>query len=439
MTTVDSFAGYAGRPRPQIGLAGVRRAAATASLVLGLGLVGAAMVPIDGAVIATGQLLVQGKPQAVQSLDSGIVSGLAVRNGETVSAGQVLLTLDATLPKTRLDIAMERLAVALTEEQRLSAEALGLERPDFTAPTMPFAPPDLGRAAERQLALFVIRRHQQVDAQRRLAETDAQIALQIESLDAQRMAATEEQRILQADIDRQGRLVSQGLGREAPLNELRRQAAALGGRIASLGAEMARLEGNRREAAVLFTEEENRRAEEVAQGLRDASASVQELVSEIVSLRDAVARTELRAPVEGVVHELSVSAPGSVIAAGATLAQIVPIERGLEIEVAVDPRNIDSVHEGQAAEVVLSTYDPRVVPRLPARVGHVPPGAAQNPETGQSFYRVALVLEPGSVPAGIDLRPGMPVEAYITTGERSLASWLVAPLARPLARAMRED
>ena len=181
------------------------------------------------------------------------------------------------------------------------------------------------------------------------------------------------------------------------------------------------------------------RAEEVAQGLRDASASVQELVSEIVSLRDAVARTELRAPVEGVVHELSVSAPGSVIAAGATLAQIVPIERGLEIEVAVDPRNIDSVHEGQAAEVVLSTYDPRVVPRLPARVGHVPPGAAQNPETGQSFYRVALVLEPGSVPAGIDLRPGMPVEAYITTGERSLASWLVAPLARPLARAMRED
>lgn len=412
---------------------------------LGLGLLAgslvlASFVPLDGAVVAPGQILVEGKPQPVQSLDPGIVATVAVRNGDKVAAGALLLALDPTLPRTRLEIARERLAAALAEEARLRAEAAGLDQPDFTAPAdLPFAAPDMNDAISRQQSLFSTRSAQRDEARKRLVETDAQLAAQIAGLTAQIAAAEEEARLLQEDMERQTTLVADGLARRAPLLELKRQDAVLSGRIASLQADRARLDGARREATLALSQEESRRDEEVAQGLRDVGTKVQELKAEIVSLQEALSRTELRAPTAGIVHELQVPAPGSVISAGAVLAQIVPTDRAMEFEVMVDPRNIDSVHPGQEVKIMLSAYDPRVVPKLAATVTRVPPGAVSDPQTGRSFYRVTVELDPASVPDHVELRPGMPVQAFLTTGERPLLSWLLSPVMKPMASAMREE
>lgn len=412
--------------------------------VVGLGLLIASLavtslVPINGAVVAPGQVLVEGKPQPVQSLDPGIVATVAVRNGDQVEAGALLMALDPTLPRTRLDIARERLAAVLTEEARLMAEAEGLDQPRFDPPALPFEAPDLTEAAARQQALFDTRRAQRDEARKRLIETDAQLAAQIDGLTAQIAAAEEEAKLLREDLERQGALVADGLARRAPLLELQRQDAALSGRIASLQADRFRLDGARREAALALSQEEGRRDEEVAQGLRDTSTKIQELKAEIISLQEALSRTELRAPMAGIVHELQVPAPGSVVSAGAVLAQIVPTDRALEIEVLVEPRNIDSVHPGQDAKVMLSAFDPRVVPKLDATVTQVPPGAVTDPQTGRSFYRVSLQLGTDQLPADLDLRPGMPVQAFLNTGERPLLNWLLAPLMKPMARALREE
>jgi HlyD family type I secretion membrane fusion protein len=429
---------------PDLTLSPLIRAATLSMVLLVGGLGGAsAIIPIDGAVVAQGQLLVPGKPLPVQSLEPGVVARVAVRNGQAVQAGDLLLSLDQTLAQAQLDIAMQGLAAALTEEARFVAEARGGisagTEPDFTLPALPFAPPDITAAATRQRALFAARQTQAHAAQTQAAGTEAQLAAQIGGVAAEISATTDEMALLRDDLIRQTALVEKGLARHAPMNDLQRQQAALTGRLASLGAETLRLKGAQAEARARLAQDDSRRAEDVAQGLRDTAADIQSLTAQIATLNAALLRTDLRAPVAGIVHELAVTAPGAVIAPGTTLVQIVPTDRALEIEVAVDPRNIDRVHPGQMAEVMIASFDPRAVPRLPAHVTNIPPGAVTDANTGRSFYRVSLTLDPQSLPDGIELLPGMPVEAFLSTGVRPLLSWLIAPLIDPMARALREE
>lgn len=414
--------------------------AGSVSLLLLLGCFGLAMlVPVNGAVVASGQILVEGKAQPVQSLEPGIVSRVAVRNGDHVKAGAVIIALDPTLPRTRLGAARDQLANALAEEDRLTAEAAVQDHPTFITRALPFAPPDLTAAAARQQALFDTRRTQRSEAKKRLVETNAQLEAQIGGLEAQIAALQEQAKIMAEDLDNQTKLVESGLARRQPLLDLKRQQADLVGRIASLRADRVRMDGAQREAVLTLSQDESRRDEEVAQGLRDTNSKIEDLISQIISFQDALNRTELRAPATGIVHELQVPEPGSVIAAGAVLAQIVPTDRALEIEVMVDPKNIESVHMGQTGKVMLSAYDPRTVPKLAATVTNVPPGAVTDPQSGRSFYRVTLHLDGTVLPEGVDLRAGMPVQAFLSIGERPLFNWLLSPVLAPMAQAMREN
>ncbi|MFN3972068.1 MAG: HlyD family type I secretion periplasmic adaptor subunit [Gemmobacter sp.] len=396
---------------------------------------------IGGAVVASGHVLVRGKAQPVQSLDGGLVAAVLVASGDRVAAGDVILSLDPTVAAVRLDITRARLAEALALRARFTAEAEGESMLTPGAPALPFSLPDLEAAMTSQRAIMSARAARKLDGRTRLTETTAQIAAQTAGIAAQEDAARTEAALVAGQIATQADLMGKGLARQAPLDELRRQEAALAGRLAGFAAERDRLAGAAREAALVLRQQEGERVEEVAQGLRDASAMVAELVQEGVSLQAELARAQVRAPVAGVVHELAVVVPGAVIAPGAVLAQVVPIERGVEIEVMIDPRAIDQVWQGQSAEVMIGALDPRATPKLRAEVAAVPPGAVTDPATGRSFYRIALHLPETEIArlGSVTLTPGMPVEAYLATGERSALSWLMAPLAAPFNRALREN
>ncbi|MFV0491399.1 MAG: HlyD family type I secretion periplasmic adaptor subunit [Pseudorhodobacter sp.] len=426
-------------PKPAVDTGSLSRASFVGIILLALSLGMAAMAPLDGAVIVQGRILVEGKPQPVQSLNPGIVTHVAVKSGDRVEAGDTILTLDPALPQARLNIAMEQLAQALAEEARLNAEAQGQITPDFTTSPLPFPTPDMAVATSRQKALFETRLAQLDHLRQQTRETDSQILAQISGLAAQIAAATEEADILTDDLERMADLTARNLARQSALTEIRRQNATLEGNLARLRAEKARLEGSRRAAALSLIQEENLRQEDIASGLRDVSGRIQELKTEVISLRETLARSTLHAPISGIIHELTVPAPGAVIAAGATLAEIVPTDRAMEIEISVDPRNIENIFEGQPAEVQISGLDPRNMPRLPAIVTRIPPGVANDPQSGRSFYRVSLRLEQDKLPRGHELRPGMPVQAFLSTGERTLAAWLLAPLLRPMTHALRES
>lgn len=429
----DSRVGVATEIRP------VLRAALVASLLL-FGVLGgwAALVPVGGAVIAQGRSVAVGKPHPVQAVEGGAVATLAVKPGDRVAAGDVILTLDPAPVVARLAAATDRLAAALAEQARFRAEATGADAPDFTPPTLPFAAPDMTEAAATSGALFRARALRAAEMRARAEETAAQVAAQTAGGEAQIAALTDERRLLLAQIETQSALVAEGLARQGQLSDLQRQAAQIDGRIAALIADRARLEASAREAALALAEAEAAWVEEAAQGLRDSAAEIGALVPEITALLAAEGRSELRAPIAGVVHELAVAGPGAVVAPGAAVAQIIPQDGGIEIEAAVDPRAIDQVHPGQTAEVRIAAFDP-MMPKLPATVTLVAPDASADPATGHRFFRVTLRLDPAALADAPPVTPGMPAEAYLATGERPMLAWLVAPLAHHLDRAFREN
>jgi HlyD family secretion protein len=246
---------------------------------------------------------------------------------------------------------------------------------------------------------------------------------------------------LETELTNQKDLVAKGLARQSQLSDLERQSVTLQGRLAGLETENNRLQAAYRDISLAQSQEESRLSEEIAQGLRDTTGQIQELTQDIVALRADVDRTQLRAPVAGIVHELAVTAPGALVTAGAPLVQIIPLDRGVEVEVRVDPNAIDQVYPGQEAKVMVAAFDQRTVPKLQATVTSIPPDATIDPATTRSYYRVIVSMTPEAeaVLGDLTLTPGMPVEVFLKTSERSILSWLMAPILTHLQRGLREN
>jgi HlyD family secretion protein len=398
----------------------------------------AALTPIAGAVIAPGQTVVRGQPRVVQSLEGGVVAAVAVAAGDRVAAGQILLRLDPGRADARLAIAEARLAEALARRDRLAAEAAGRAGPEYRDPPLPLPGLSLARAGQDRIfaarAAVLAGLAEQARADRR------QLQGQIAGLDGRIAGKRDELGLLEADLGDARTLQAGGLLRQSELRALQRGRAALQGEIAALAAERDRLAAALGDRALATRQRRREFHESVVTDLRQVTAEIAALLPEIAATRAERDRALIRAPVAGIVHEMAVTTPGEVVAPGAAILQVVPLQAGVEIALRLDPRAIDRVWTGQAAAVLLTGLDARITPRLRAEVASISPGTIRDPLTGQEFYRLRLDLpEAERARLGpVALLPGMPVEAFLQTGARSVLDYLLAPLGHQLARAFRE-
>ena len=405
----------------------------------------AALTPLTGAVIARGQVVVPGENRRLQHLDGGIVSAIHVRNGQQVQAGEVLIELDRTLLQTNLGIARSRLAEALALQGRLRAEQQGLPGIDLaalhaTAPAAWLSEADLAPALAGQGQIMAARSELLQGQHEQLSERIAQLRNQAEGLRGQLEAQRARLAYVEENLANVERLSTQGLVPRNQLLDLQGQRAELQGQIAQAGSDLASVSNGIRDAEVTLVQADRQFQEEVATDLREASAQIEELVPQIVTYAAQLDRVELRAPVAGIVHELSVSTVGGVVAPGETVLQIVPTSDAVEFELRLDPASVDQVHPGQDARLKLTAFDPRRTPEIFGSVAEVSPATVTDPRSGQSYYRLRVAVPPAEM-ARLQERPvpGMPVEAFLATGERSALSWLVKPLIDHLGRAFRED
>ena len=428
-------------PMPDLGLRRVGVMGTIATLVLCLVLGGwAATFTISGAVMAGGQAVVHGKPRLVQSLEGGTVRDIMVRTGDTVAAGEVLVRLDPTVVQTNLDIARTRIAAALALRARLQAEQDGRSLLSFDYPALPFARPDTAAHEASQREIFAARAAVLQGGRDQLAETLRQYDSQTDGVLGQIKAIEDQLGLLDRDIATKRDLAGRGLARQDDLSDLQRAHAALTGQLAAQQAELARLSNARRDSTLATQQAERTFIEDVVTQLRETSDQIDELTLDIVTRTAQLAQMDIRAPSAGIVHEMQVNTAGGIVAPGGTIAQIVPLDDGMDFELQVDPRAIDQVYPGQTARLVLSSFDPQVTPKLMARVTTVSPGTVADPQTGRSFYRVALSVsaqELARLP-DVTLVPGMPVEAHLETQERSVLSYLLHPILSHLDRALRE-
>jgi HlyD family secretion protein len=236
-------------------------------------------------------------------------------------------------------------------------------------------------------------------------------------------------------------LNQKGLARESQLLDLQRTQADLLGQMAERQSELARIRNSIRDTELEILQSERQFKEDVVTELRKTTTEREELVLQIVTVEKQLERIDVLAPADGIVHEMTVSTVGGVVAPEATIVQIVPLSEGVEFEVRVDPKSIDQIFVGQSAKVVFPAFDMRSKPEIFGSLANVPPSSVTDPATGQSYYRVGLSVPPEQLAllGNVELIPGMPVEAFLQTGERSVMSYLTKPLLNQLQRAFRDD
>lgn len=417
-------------------------AAGLAALVLLFGALGgwAATARIGGAIIAPGQIIVRGKPQEVQHLDGGLIAAIHVAEGDRVGQGDVLLTLDATALELRRDGARDALGIELARAARLAAEEAGAETIDFTYPDLPVARPDMARYEADARRLFAARTESRAGRTARLAETQADLDARISGTERQMAALDEGIALIDADLDRLRALANRQLARQTDLSALLRDRAGLAERRDALLTEAGRLAGAKATATSETDQAARALQEEIVTAHAEARAKARTHALEILDLEARLARVDIRAPSAGIVHDMQVATAGGVVTPGGTILQIVPQDRGVEFEIRIDPRQVDQVLPGQSAEVIVAAFDPRSTPRLEGQVVRVSPDTVTDPRTNFDHFRATVAIGPEELARLGDavLVPGMPVEAYLKTTDRTVAAYLVEPLTNSMRHAMRE-
>lgn len=417
-----------------------------AGLLLLVGVFGAwaVMSQISGAVVASGQIEVERNRQIIQHPDGGVVSELLVDEGDAVDRGAVLIRLNPTLMKSQLAVAEDQYFEVLARTARLAAERDGLDEPSFPEPLLKAASEaeKIAELVDGQARLFQARKESMTREIAQLRTQSAQIRIQIEGIESQKASLREQLALIEEELANQQELLDKGLAQISRVLALRRQKAQLAGEAGELTAQQARARERIAEIDIAILSMQSRLREQAIAEMRDLQVRERELVEEINSLRDRLSRMDIRAPVSGVVYNLTVFGAESVVRPADPLMFLVPQDRPLIIAARVAPINIDELDIGQDVLLRFSSLDQRNTPEVLGEVVSVSADAFVDEASKLSYYRAEIVLRPGEfekLPEGTRLIPGMPVDAFIRTSDRSPLAYLMKPLADYFARAFRES
>jgi HlyD family type I secretion membrane fusion protein len=401
----------------------------------------AATAPLASAVVAPAEVVSSAHRKTVQHLEGGIVAAIPVADGDVVAAGDVLLRLDDTRARAEAARLAGARIEALARRARLEADRDGADRVAFPPELLGRAAGPGGRAAmDGQSDLFRARRallaEEAAILRRRIARSREEIA----ALEERERAELRRLELVGEEIEGVRRLVERGLERRPRLLGLQRTAAGIGseragmlGRIAEVRQSIA---GTELEIARLAAA----RAEQAAAGLEETGAELRDLEERLVAARERLERTVVRAPQDGVVVGLRVHTVGGVVAPGEPILDLSPRRGGLVVDARVRPEDVDAVAPGMPARVRVTAYSQRTAPALEGRVAVVSADRLADEATGAPYYRARIELDPASLGAApeVGLLPGMPAEAVVVSGGRTLLDYLVAPIAEAVGRGMLE-
>ena len=415
--------------------------AATIVGILVLGIGGwAAFTEIAGAVIARGTLVVESEVKQVQHREGGIVREILVQEGDAVSAGDLLIRLDDTKARANHSIIISQLVELKARRARLEAERDGEEQIKFPARPDGVALEKVAETELRQALLMRARIGGRTKQKEQLEDQIQQLEAQISGLEAQVTAQVDELDLLDDELAGVKTLFKKKLVTKNRISSLQRDRTRMVGQKSELMSEIAGLKEtiSERRMQILQIDEESRA--DILQELQDVVSKVAELEQQKVTVEDELDRLEIRSPRAGFVHQLAVHTIGGVIPAGETIMDIVPREDQLVVDAQVAPSDIDQVYQNQEALIRFPGLDHRTTPRLSARVQRIAADESVDPGTGAHFYIIRLKIPKDELAklGGQVLVSGMPVEAFVTTANRTILAYLMKPVTDQIAHAMKE-
>lgn len=420
-------------------------------LLLTFGVFGgwSAVAPLDSAIVAPGQVKVEARRKVVQHLEGGIVAEIGVEDGDRVEAGTLLMRLSDVSPAAQLRIVRLQLYSAQALAARLEAERDGAEKIDFPAPLLAAA--DEGADADAEMRRMLNAEQQVFDARRHSHLNEIDILrrrvhqLQEQAIGVEGLLEAQQDRLVSytGEVAEWQRLYDAKLADKVRLLQLQRELAELEGDHASTQARLAELHVAIGETEAQIVLAEQQYLSEVTNLLRETQSKTADLSTREIALKDTLARTEIRSPVDGVVVGLRVRTIGAVVAPGEALMEIVPASDDLIVIANISLTDIDSMYIRQSADIRFSAFDSRMTHVVPGEVTNISADAILDNASGMQYYEAQIRIVPDGYQQMRDddilIVPGMPAEVMIKTGGRTLLNYLLKPFLDMVARSFREQ
>jgi HlyD family secretion protein len=402
----------------------------------------ATFVPLSGAVVVPGTVVSETSVKKIQHQTGGIIAGISVKDGMHVQEGDILVRLDDIQVRSNFQVVTKQLEEIKARISRLTSERDGhddqrlIHKAAFEK-----------RAAEdeqlltTETSLFEARAAARRSQRELLRNRISQLNEEIAGLDAQVKSKRTQLDLIAQELEGVQALYDKRLTPLTRLTSLQREAARLDGERGQLISTIAETRGKISESELQLVKLDQDFRAEVMKDLREAQDKEAELTERVVAAKDHLTHIDLRAPVTGVVHQLSVHTIGGVVTPAEVMMVIVPESDELQIDARLPANEIDQVHKGQSALVRFSAFNQRTTPELSGVVSHVSADITRDQQSNASYYTVRVSL-PGGEFARLGERrlvSGMPAEIFIQTGSRTVISYLFKPITDQLHRMFRES
>lgn len=404
----------------------------SALVVVALLLLWAAFAPVDEVTRGEGKVIPSRQLQVVQSLDGGVVADILVKEGQLVEKGQLLLRIDETRATSGV---RESAATGLALQARAARlKALA----DGTA----FQPP-VAHDADEQATVDEERRlyqSKQSELETMLSINRQQLAQreqELSEMKARKTAAERGLELSQQELNKTKPLLSTGAVSEVDILRLERDVSRYRGDAEQAAAQIARVQAAIGEAQRKIEETALNFRNEARKDLADVQAKLNALTEGAVALNDKVAKAQVRSPVRGRVQRLLANTIGGVVQPGKDIVEIVPLDDTLVLEAKVLPKDIAFIHPDQKALVKFTAYDFSIYGGLDAVVENISPDTVTD-ERGNAFYLVRVRTAKANFGEKMPVIPGMTAEVDVLTGKKTVLSYLLKPLLKAKAYALRE-
>ncbi|WND03041.1 HlyD family type I secretion periplasmic adaptor subunit [Temperatibacter marinus] len=412
-----------------------------AGLGFGFFLLWALFVPLSEGVVSQGSLVADGNRKTIQHLEGGIVAKVHIKEGEQVSQGQRLISLDQTRAEVRLNLLETRFLMTQAILDRLTAERSDLKKITWTAPAVPIRN-ERNKQGIRiaQENLFNARRDQLNGEIGILQEKVKQLEGQKKGFAAQLNAKKEELTYIQDELNRLEKLAKRGTVDLPRVLAQRKEKTQAEGMIARLNTDVSAAAIGISETRMQILQLTHDRRQDVEEKTMSVTEQLFELQEEFIAARDIYIRSEIIAPQAGKVIGLSVFTVGGVIPPGQPILDIVPMD-GLFVRGRIKPTDADNVIATMPVRIRLSGLKQRTTPELKGTVMDVSGDAKKDDITGEQFFEVRIFISPEefSRVKNETLLPGMPVEILIEAGKRTAMEYFLDPITDLVRRSMRED
>lgn len=403
----------------------------------------ASLAKLESAVVAQGVVVVEGSVKKVQHPTGGVVGKLLVKEGQRVKAGELLMSLDDTTTRAQLGIVDNDLTSFRIRAARLSAERDDAQAIELPADLIETAKRDanIRKVIESERRLLETRRNGRTGQKGQLAERIDQLKLEIVGTQEQLEAANTTLQLAKNEFKVQKELLERGLTQTQRVTALEREVARTVGQVGELTAKISQLKGKITETDLQISQVDRETATEVQKDLRDAETKITELSERRNAAIDVLKKIDIRAPSTGVVNQLNANTIGGVIAPSDVMMIIVPDTSRLEVEVQMNPQDIDQIGAGTPARVRFTAFNRNTTPEIQGTMYRVGADRAKEQQTGRPYFSggISFTAEQLAVLGNNNvLVAGMPAEVYIRTGERTFASYLFKSMSDFFKRGLNE-